>query len=69
MSNIFDEIHASSADHEQAAKRQAEHIRESVRLLMARREGRAFLRWLGEGQNALTILNLIMDHEEGNYVR
>lgn len=67
MSNIFDEIHAS-ADHEQAAKRQAEHIKESIRLLMTRREGRTFLRWLGEGQNAHTILGLIMDYEEGTHV-
>ena len=69
MSSVFDDIIAPGADREEAARRFGEHITESVRLLMTRREGRVFLRWLGEGQSAQTILNLIMDYEEGNHAR
>lgn len=68
MKDVFEALNAGE-DRAEAARRFNEHITESVRLLMARREGRVFLRWLGEGQSAQTILNLIMDYEEGNHAR
>ncbi len=39
-------------------------IREAMRVLMGRKEGRVFIRWLGAGQSAHSILQLIMAYEE-----
>ncbi len=65
--NIFSAVQPKPVHAEEAMKaRRAfdRHMREAVRLLMARKEGRVFVRWLGAGQSAQSILQLIMDYEE-----
>ncbi len=62
--NIFNSICGHDQEHEEAKQHFNRHMREAIRLLMQCREGRTFLRWLGSGQSAQSILQLIMDYEE-----
>ncbi len=68
--NIFTAVqgkHEATQQHEEARRLFDRHMREAVRGLMAHKEGRTFLRWLGAGQSAQSILQLIMDYEEEKY--
>ncbi len=62
--NIFQAVQAKSEHGEESRRAFDKDMRLAVRELMARREGRAFLRWLGAGQSAHSILQLIMAYEE-----
>ncbi len=62
--NIFTSISGHGHKHEQARQSFKRHMQEAVRQLMQRKEGRIFLRWLGTGPSAQSILQLIMDYEE-----
>ncbi len=62
--NIFKSISGNDHGQEQARQSFNRHMREAVRQLMQRKEGRIFLRWLGTGPSAQSILQLIMDYEE-----
>ncbi len=63
--NIFSTVQGQQENAQQEAQRNFDrHMREAVRGLMARKEGRVFLRWLGAGQSAQSILQLIMAYEE-----
>ncbi len=65
--NIFTAVQAKQGDVQeglQARRAFDRHVREAVRMLMARKEGRVFMRWLGAGQSAHSILQCIMDYEE-----
>lgn len=65
--NIWADLASGDKAREERERRQCAHIKEAVRMLMARREGRTFLRWLGDGRGAAQILELIMDYEEGTH--
>ncbi len=62
--NIFTSVQAKAEPSNEASRAFDRDMREVMRLLMARREGRTFLRWLGAGQSAHSILQLIMAYEE-----
>ncbi len=69
--SIFDSIvgNGSYAKEKEDAQRLFDfQLREAVRLLMTCKEGRVFLRWLGRGASAQSILQLILDHEEEKHV-
>ncbi len=68
QSDIFNSIHGNKCEHKEATQAFNRHMREAIRMLMQRKEGRAFLRWLGLGQSAQNILQLIMDYEEEKHV-
>lgn len=65
--DVFDGITSNSADN-QSAKIDAD-LREAMRMLMSRREGRVFVQWLTYGQDPRTITRLVMAHVEEMYVR
>ncbi len=62
--NIFQAVQAKPEHYEENKRAFEKNMREAVRGLMASREGRVFLRWLGAGQSAHSILQLIMAYEE-----
>ncbi len=62
--NIFNTMQGHKQEHQKAVHNFDRQMKEAVRLLMQRKEGRTFLRWLGMGQTAQSILQLIMDYEE-----
>ncbi len=62
--NIFESMHSKTLATQKAQKSFDRSMREAMRMLMGNQEGRMFLRWLGSGQNAQSILQLIMDYEE-----
>ncbi len=62
--DVFNTLHHKDHEVQKAQKSFDRALREAVRLLMVRREGRLFLRWLGTGQSAQSILQLIMEYEE-----
>ncbi len=62
--NIFHAVQAKQEHCEENRRAFDGHMRKAVRELMASREGRVFLRWLGAGQSAHSILQLIMAYEE-----
>ncbi len=62
--NIFNSMQEKNQQHQKAVQNFDRHMKEAVRLLMQKKEGRTFLRWLGMGQSAQSILQLIMDYEE-----
>ncbi len=66
--NIFNTIQKNNTAHNGAVQDFDRHMRNAVRLLMQQKEGRTFLRWLGMGQSAQSILQLIMDYEEEKHV-
>ncbi len=66
--DIFNTMQEDKSKHKQAVQNFDRHMKEAVRLLMQRKEGRTFLRWLGMGQSAQSILQLIMDYQEENHV-
>ncbi len=67
-SAIFDTLNGEHKDHERRAQSFDRDMKKAVRLLMERKEGRVFLRWLGYGQSSMQILQLLMDYEEEKYV-
>ncbi len=66
--NIFNSISGIASEHQEARQSFNRHMQEAVRLLMQCKEGRTFLRWLGTGQSAQSILQLIMDYAEEKHV-
>ncbi len=67
MENIFASIQGQRENVQEAQRTFDKQMKEAVRGLMARKEGRVFLRWLAAGhsaQGAQNILQLIMDYEE-----
>ncbi len=62
--NVFHSVQGQHQEQQDATRIFDNHIREAVRQLMHRKEGRVFLRWLGMGQSAQNILQLILDYEE-----
>ncbi len=62
--NIFHAVQGRPEQGEEMRRAFDKNIALAVRTLMASREGRMFLRWLGAGQSAHSILQLIMAYEE-----
>ena len=65
MSGPFDELEQGHAAREEAVERFDRDMREAVRLLMTRREGRTFITWLLEGQDPRAIMRRVMEYVEG----
>ncbi len=66
--NIFQTVQGQHTDQAEASRIFDRQIREAVRQLMQYKEGRVFLRWLGMGQSAHSILQRILDYEEEKHV-
>ncbi len=62
--NIFTSVQARAEPNLEMSRAFDRDMREVMHLLMTRKEGRVFLRWLGAGQSAHSILQLIMAYEE-----
>lgn len=64
----FDALDKKQAGHTQEADRFDRDMREAVRLLMQRREGRVFINWLIQGQDSRNIMRRVMEYMEALHV-
>ena len=62
--NVFEALEQDSQTGKEAARRFDRDMKEAVRLLMTRREGRVFVQWLIEGQDVRAIMRRVLEYLE-----
>lgn len=66
--NVFEALEQDSRSGRETARRFDRDMKEAVRLLMTRREGRVFVQWLIEGQDVRAIMRRVLDYLEEKHV-
>lgn len=68
MSGPFEELEQGDKAQKEAADRRDRDMREAVRMLMTRREGRVFMHWLIDGQDPRAIMRRVLEYVEETHV-